>query len=197
MADTVTNDDARHAGAGADFGACFGRSLGHCPRQRTDAAFDCDAAAARCRIDRRVQQQARARAGRPWALSHAKDAARGDRGLQQIVREPLGDEIRGCHRHPSQQTERVGPAEGAKAAARLQQIPPFGCRGSVERGRRRFKQLAEEAAKTAQDLAEFAVVRSVCLRQRGNCGSRPRFVDRKSQRAPVGRQHDEPSGQAR
>ncbi len=149
----VANDDARDRRRGADFGACLGRRLGHGTRQRARSALDCHAAAARRGIGGRVQEQGRAGAGRPWPLGNAENAAGGDGGLEEIVREPLGDEIRGGHRHPSQTAgtsrrarapESAGPSSAAPTTRRLP--------GPVERWRRRLEQLAEETAQPLEDV---------------------------------------------
>jgi hypothetical protein len=101
--------------------------------------------------------------------------ARGNRGLQQIGREPFRDEIRGRHRHPSEEAKRVATAERTKSPARLQQIPEFADARTVERRRCPLEQLSEESAESIERGAEIAVLGGIGFRERADC--RDRAID--------------------
>ena len=168
------------------------RGVGHRTGQRAGSAFDGHAAAARRRIDGRVQEQRRAGARRPGSLGYAEDSAGGDSGLQKIAREPLGDEIGGGHRHPSEEPERVGASERAKPAAGLQQLPQLARRRTVERRRRRLENLAEKCAQPLEHAAELRILRGIRFREDADGLGRSRDVGRKGQRAAVRRERHEP-----
>ena len=155
---------------------------------------DRDAAAAGTRIGGGVQQQHRAAARRPRTLRRAEDAARGDRRLQQVGLEPLGDEVGDRHRPPAQQPEAVLLAERAEApcrssAAPTSRPPPASrCRAASSRAGP-----TRNAAEPLQRRAELRIRGRVLRRERRGSPppSAPMSVENASAR-PSGRERHEP-----
>ena len=128
----VANEHARDRRARADLRARLPRGRRHGARQRAGPAFHRDAAAARSGIHGGIRKQDTRRPRRPRPLRGAEDAARRDRGLEEVGLEPLGDEIRDRHRSPAQESIPVGPPERAEP-------PPVFSKSHSSRGLRRVE----------------------------------------------------------
>src|SRR5215472_11694289 len=117
------------------------------------------------RIGSRTKKQNRCRSRGPWAQRISKNAARRNRRPQQFRLKKLGDEVRNCHRRPTEKIEDALFTELADSAPGLEKIPEVFWTGLVDRGRRHRSNLREDIANRFERLRELGVLCGVLLRK--------------------------------
>src|SRR5215469_13705845 len=106
------------------------------------------------RIGSRTKKQNRCRSRGPWAQRISKNAARRNRRPQQFRLKKLGDEVRNCHRRPTEKIEDPLFAELTDSAPGFEKIPEvFGTR-LVDSRRSHQSNLRENIANRFERLRE-------------------------------------------
>jgi hypothetical protein len=177
--------DARDLGIRADLRAERLGGRGQRLRERAHPALRNRGGTRGVGVARRLEEDAQAGPRGPRAGEAAVDAARRDRGPEELVLEELGDEVRDRHRSPAEEAKRIAAGQCPEAAPDAEHLPHLAERWVVDRRRRHRHERLEHPADPGEALLEREVALRVVGRDLLELRGRPLRVAVESDALPV------------